>query len=176
MPTVSSTSMPRTRSGGKPRVRVRRFRAQTLRPRSARTMSCTSPFRSTPARPAHRSLIYGHPSGGCRHPAARSQARSSSTAARVVSAARQRPSLRSVCPAASRILRGSNWFAVGPFTIVQDPEFNGKSQDQFIVTAALLNGNQFGIDPEMDVENGGRPSVPRVRAGILYRADHCLTG
>ncbi len=50
---------------------------------------------------------------------------------------------------------GSNWSAVGPFTIVQDPVFNGKSQYQFIVTAALSNGNQFGIDPEMDVENGG---------------------
>lgn len=70
---------------------------------------------------------------------------------------------------------GSNWFAVGPFTIVQDPEFNGKSQYEFIVTAALSNGNQFGIDPEMDVENGGLTVSPTRPAGILYRADHYMT-
>ena len=49
---------------------------------------------------------------------------------------------------------GANWYAVGPFTIVQDPVFNGTSEYEFIVTAVLSNGNQFGIDPEMDVDNG----------------------
>jgi hypothetical protein len=49
---------------------------------------------------------------------------------------------------------GNNWYAVGPFTIVADPAFNGTSEYEFIVTAAVSTGNQFGIDPEMDVNNG----------------------
>ena len=49
---------------------------------------------------------------------------------------------------------GNNWYAIGPFTISPDPSFSGKSQYEFIVTATLSNNNQYGLDPEMDVDNG----------------------
>ena len=47
------------------------------------------------------------------------------------------------------------WTGVGPYTIVKDPgRLNQRSRYEFVLTASLQGGAQFGEDPEMDVENG----------------------
>lgn len=48
-----------------------------------------------------------------------------------------------------------SWAGVGPFTVVQDPGMpNQTSKYDFVLTATLSGGAQFGEDPEMDVNNG----------------------
>ena len=57
---------------------------------------------------------------------------------------------------ASQVSPDSNtWAGVGPYTVVRDPGTPGKqSRYEFVLTATLTNGAQFGQDPEMDVNNG----------------------
>jgi hypothetical protein len=63
------------------------------------------------------------------------------------------PSALSV--AAGGTLPQGTFVAVGPYAVSGDPGRSGQTSEyEFVMTVTLTNQNQFGEDPEIDVENG----------------------